>query len=40
MTSAHALYRSVGFRDVPMFDHGESAKIGLADGMYLMELTL
>jgi ribosomal protein S18 acetylase RimI-like enzyme len=40
MTSAQALYRSVGFRDVPMFDDGEAATIGLADTMRFMELTL
>jgi ribosomal protein S18 acetylase RimI-like enzyme len=40
MTSAHALYRSVGFRDVPMFDDGEAVTIGLVDGVHFMELTL
>ena len=40
MASAQALYRSVGFRDVAMFDDGESAKIGLADSMRFMELML
>jgi ribosomal protein S18 acetylase RimI-like enzyme len=40
MTSAQALYRSVGFRDGAMFDDGEAAKIGLADTMHFMELTL
>ncbi len=40
MTEAHALYRSVGFRDVPVFDGGEAAKIGLADSMRFFELRL
>ncbi|MBA3743091.1 GNAT family N-acetyltransferase [Sporichthya sp.] len=40
MTSAQALYRSVGFRDVAMFDDGEAAKIGLVESMRFLELTL
>lgn len=40
MTAAQDLYRSVGFIDVPMFDDGEAAKIGLTESMRFMELTL
>lgn len=40
MTSAHGLYRAVGFRDVPMFDGGEAVGIGLQSGMHFMELRL
>ena len=40
MTEAHALYKSVGFKDIPMFDQPEAGLSGLEDFMCFMELRL
>ncbi|TDC47725.1 N-acetyltransferase [Jiangella ureilytica] len=40
MTEAHALYRSLGFRDMPMFDNPEAGLSGLESFMLFMELRL
>lgn len=40
MTQAHALYRSIGFRDIPTFDHNEASMSGLEAHMRFMELPL
>jgi GNAT superfamily N-acetyltransferase len=40
MTEAHALYRSFGFVDIPVFDGAESAMSGLEGVTVFMELEL
>jgi GNAT superfamily N-acetyltransferase len=40
MREAHALYRSLGFRDRPIFDHTEASLSGLEPFMLFMELRL
>jgi GNAT superfamily N-acetyltransferase len=40
MTEAQALYRSLGFRDVPMFDGAETTRSGLDRHMRFMALDL
>ncbi|GLZ02894.1 hypothetical protein Acsp03_03610 [Actinomadura sp. NBRC 104412] len=40
MREAHALYRSVGFADRPMFDGNEAGLSGLESFMLFMELRL
>jgi GNAT superfamily N-acetyltransferase len=40
MREAHALYRSHGFQDAPMFDHNEASMSGLESFMLFMELRL
>lgn len=40
MTQAHALYRSVGFQNRPIFDHTEASLSGLEPFMLCMELRL
>jgi GNAT superfamily N-acetyltransferase len=38
MHEAHALYRSIGFRDIPIFDHSEVSLSGLEPFTFFMEL--
>jgi GNAT superfamily N-acetyltransferase len=40
MREAHALYRSLGFQDRPIFDHTEASLSGLERFMLFMELPL
>jgi GNAT superfamily N-acetyltransferase len=40
MVEAHALYRSLGFQDRPMFDNNEASLSGLQPFMLFMELRL
>jgi hypothetical protein len=40
MREAHALYRSLGFQDRPVFDRNESSLSGLESLMLFMELRL
>jgi GNAT superfamily N-acetyltransferase len=40
MREAHALYRSLGFQDRPIFDHTEASLSGLEPFMLFMELRL
>jgi len=40
MREAHALYRSLGFQDRPIFDHTEASLSGLESFMIFMELRL
>lgn len=40
MREAHALYRSLGFQDRPIFDHTEAGLSGLESFMLYMELRL
>jgi GNAT superfamily N-acetyltransferase len=40
MREAHALYRSLGFQDRPMFDQNEASLSGLESFMFFMELRL
>jgi GNAT superfamily N-acetyltransferase len=40
MREAHALYRSLGFQDRPIFDHNEASLSGLEPLMLFMELRL
>ena len=40
MAEAHALYRSMGFQDRPVWDHTETGLSGLASLMIFMELRL
>jgi GNAT superfamily N-acetyltransferase len=40
MVEAHALYRSLGFQDRPMFDRNEASLSGLEPFMLFMELRL
>lgn len=40
MAAAHALYRRCGFVEVPIFDGGEAAAIGLNQGMHFLQLSL
>ena len=40
MREAHALYRSMGFQDIPIFDHSEVSLSGLESLTLFMELRL
>jgi GNAT superfamily N-acetyltransferase len=40
MSEAHALYRSRGFQDIPIFENTEAGLSGLEDFMLFMELRL
>jgi GNAT superfamily N-acetyltransferase len=40
MTDAHALYRSLGFHDAPMFDDSEAVEAGIESFTYYMEVKM